>query len=200
LSPPITRARAASLASMLQRAQSIAGENVMGAEPLSTDANEQRQADLRQALDAAWQELDCALSTADARTDDPTLESVPTFLSSDALIVIEERRVVQPPALPGRLVHQRHDSSMLFSTTTFREIAMTAMRDFAVAQPGALVTEAGNDARAPEASATIVPIVVPATSALDKWLWRSLTVATVALLFFFVAALDLLIVGGRLGR
>lgn len=172
----------------------------MDAEPRSTDQNQQRQADLRRALDAAWQELDCALSTTDAGSDNPTVESVPKFLSSADLIVIEERRAVQPPAAPGQLVHQRHDSSMLFSTTTFREIAMTAMRDFAVAQPGALATGSGPDARAPEATATIVPIVVPATWPLDKWLWRSLTVATVALLFFFVAALDLLIVGARLGR
>jgi hypothetical protein len=124
----------------------------------------------------------------DTETDTP-------FLSSDEIVVVEEPPAHPRPAVTGQLVHQRHDSSMLFSTTTFAEIAMTAMRGFAATQASALVTVPPRATRAPQASATFVPIALPQTAASrrDKWLWRSLTIATAALLFFFVAALDLLI-------
>jgi hypothetical protein len=74
---------------------------------------------------------------------------------------------------------------MLFSATMLAQIAVTGARAFSTVD---------------DPSETFVPIALPATSVSRRelWLWRSLTVATAALLFVFAAALDLLIAGGRL--
>ncbi|MCU1279854.1 MAG: hypothetical protein JWM53_3400 [bacterium] len=162
----------------------------------TTDQSRDGNATVQKQLELAWLDLDRALSLANDGPGDAPQEPGALLLPSE-LLVVDESPTPPPPPISRQLVHQRHDSSMLFSTTTFREIAMTAMRGFATAQAAALVT-ASQLAPGPK-SATFVPIALPTTamSPRDKWLWRWLTVATTALLFFFVAALDLLLVGGR---
>ncbi|MCU1280031.1 MAG: hypothetical protein JWM53_3577, partial [bacterium] len=122
---------------------------------------EERKTAVRKELDDAWLELDRVLSTASEAPDDTALEAVTPFLSSDELVVVDEPPTAEPPAVPGRLLYQRHDSSMLFSTTTFREIAMTAMRGFAAAQASALVTVPPRATRTSQTIATVVPIALP---------------------------------------
>jgi hypothetical protein len=100
-----------------------------------------------------------------------------------------------PAVDPNHLVHARQDSSILFSTATFRVLALTGMRP---PQPPAVPLAASAAlADDDDASDTFVPIAVSGTplSARDAWLWRSLTVATATLLFAFVVALNLLVGG-----
>ncbi|HWE29381.1 MAG TPA: hypothetical protein VHB97_15335 [Polyangia bacterium] len=113
---------------------------------------------------------------------DEELEAGWLELASNELMVVGEPRA---NPRPGSLVYQRRDDSMLFSATMLAQIAVTGARAFSTVD---------------DPSETFVPIALPATSVSRRelWLWRSLTVATAALLFVFAAALDLLIAGGRL--
>lgn len=93
------------------------------------------------------------------------------------------------PAAPrgdgGQLVYERHDSSTLFSASMLQDLALSSWRPPAAPE------------RRDDVSETFVPIAASTHAwGRDPWLWGSLTLATMTLLFFFCVALDLLVRGG----
>ncbi|HEX4460690.1 MAG TPA: hypothetical protein VIA18_22075 [Polyangia bacterium] len=140
------------------------------------------EAAMQQELEAVWLDIDRAMSPPDDSAGQPRDAALPPAM---APIVGSAPVAAAPAADAGQLVHQRHDSSMLFSATMVRELTMSG--PWRAAAPAA---------RDDDASDTFVPIAVAApASRYDVWMWYSLTVATATLLFSLVVAVDLLVNG-----
>lgn len=145
-----------------------------------------RETAMQQELEAVWLDIDRAMAPPNDSERQPRDPALPPAM---APIVGSAPVSSTPAAEVGQLVHQRHDSSLLFSATMVRELAMSGRW---AAAPAAPPTTARDD----DASDTFVPIAVAAPAArYDVWMWYSLTVATATLLFSLVVAVDLLVNG-----
>ena len=142
-----------------------------------------REAALQRELEAVWLDMEHTLPIPAAHW--PSGEA--TLPPAMALVVDCPPLSATPSVDAGQLVYARHDSSMLFSATMFRAVAMSGVRP--AATPATTV-------RSDDAGDTFVPIAVVApASRYDAWLWGSLTLAMATMLFFLVVVVDLFVAG-----
>ena len=145
-----------------------------------------REAALQQELEAVWLDMEHTLPLPAAHW--PSVEA--TLPPALELVVDCPQLSATPAVDAGQLVYARHDSSMLFSATMFRAVAMSGVRQAATSAAPA-TTVRGDDA-----GDTFVPIAVVApASRYDAWLWGSLTLAMATMLFFLVVVVDLFVAG-----